>query len=62
MDLIWERDERDGPVMIKAGARLPGAGLSSLYSEVYDPDLSAAVCTYLGKPITYLGTPIPASG
>jgi hypothetical protein len=23
--------------------------------------LSAAVCTYLGKPITYLGTPIPAS-
>jgi biotin carboxylase len=47
MDLIWERDEPDGPVMIEAGARLPGAGLPSLYSEVYDPDLlSAAVCTY----------------
>ena len=59
MELIWGND---GPVMIEAGARLPGAGLPSLYSEVYDPDLlSAAVCTYLDKPITYPGTLLPAS-
>jgi hypothetical protein len=45
MELIWGCD---GPVMIEAGARLPGAGLPSLYSRVYKPDLlSAAVCTYL---------------
>jgi biotin carboxylase len=59
MELIWGSD---GPVMIEAGPRLPGAGLPSLYSEVYDPDLlSAAVCSYLGKPITYPGTLVPAS-
>jgi hypothetical protein len=49
MELIWGRD---GPVMIEAGARLPGAGLPSLYSSVYVPDLlSAAVNAYLGMPI-----------
>jgi biotin carboxylase len=59
MELIWGNY---GPVMIEAGARLPGAGLPSLYSEVYDPDLlSAVVCTYLDKPITCPGTIIPAS-
>jgi hypothetical protein len=46
MELIWAQD---GPVMIEANARLPGAGLPSLYSRVYNPDLlSAAVHTYLG--------------
>jgi biotin carboxylase len=59
MELIWGSD---GPVMIEANPRLPGAGLPSLYSRVYNPDLlSAAVCTYLGKPITYRGTLTPAS-
>ena len=59
MELIWGRD---GPVMIEANPRLPGAGLPSLYSRVYNPDLlSATVCTYLGKPITYRGTLTPAS-
>lgn len=59
MELIWGSD---GPVMIEAGPRPPGAGLPSLYSEVYEPDLlSAAVCSYLGKPITYPGTVVPAS-
>jgi hypothetical protein len=49
MELIWGDDE---PVMIEAGARLPGAELPSLYSRVYDPDLlSATVYTYLGIPI-----------
>jgi hypothetical protein len=52
MELIWGRY---GPVMIEAGARLPGAGLPSLYAEVYNPHLlSAAVCMSLGKPITYV--------
>lgn len=60
MELIWGTD---GPVMIEAGARLPGAGLPSLYADVYNPDLlSAAVCTYLGKPITYKGTNTHAAG
>lgn len=59
MELIWGRD---GPVMIEAGARLPGAGLPSLYANVYNPDLlSATVCTLLGMPITYVGTDTPAS-
>ena len=50
MELIWGCD---GPVMIEAGARLPGAGLPTLYSRVYNPDLlTAVVCTYLGKLIT----------
>ena len=49
MELIWGRD---GPVMIEAGPRLPGAGLPSLYAEVYNPHLLAAtVCISLGKPI-----------
>jgi hypothetical protein len=53
MELIWGRN---GPVMIEAGARLPGAGLPSLYPRVYNPDLlSATVNTCLGMPVTYLG-------
>jgi hypothetical protein len=53
MELIWGRN---GPVMIEAGARLPGAGLPSLYPRVYNPDLlSAALNTHLGMPVTYLG-------
>ena len=53
MELIWQHDECGGPVMIEAGARLPGAGLPSLYSRVYNPDLlSATVCATIGKPIT----------
>lgn len=48
--------------MIKANPRLPGTGLPSLYLRVYNLDLlSAVVCTYLGKPITYQGTLTPAS-
>jgi biotin carboxylase len=51
----------DGPVMIEANCRLPGAGLPSIYTQVYNPDLlSATVCTYLDKPITYKGSSIPA--
>ena len=57
MELMWQRDDRDGPVMIEAGARLPGAGLPTFYSKVYNPDLlSAAVCTYLGMPIPTYGS------
>ena len=53
MELLWDQN---GPVMIEAGARLPGAGLPLLYPEVYSPDLlSAAVNTYLGMPVSYLG-------
>jgi hypothetical protein len=49
MELIWAQN---GPVMIEANVRLPGAGLPSLYSTVYNPDLlSATVCAYLGVDI-----------
>lgn len=50
MELKWGLN---GPVMIEASTRLPGAGLPLLYSQIYKPDLlSAAVLAHLGKPIS----------
>lgn len=48
MAIIWSTT---GPVMIEAGARLPGGITPLLFQQVYQPDLlSLAVDSYLGRP------------